>query len=289
MSDVARKEYAHVVVIEPRQGWAKIPWRELLEYRDLLFLLVRRDFVAQYKQTILGPLWFVIQPLLTTLVFTVIFGKVAKIPTDGVPPMLFYLCGMLSWGYFAGCLGGTSSTFVANAGIFGKVYFPRLIVPLSVVVSRLVAFIIQLGTFLMFLFYFKFFTLSGSSLHPGVGVLLLPPLILLSAMIGLGVGLWISALTAKYRDLAFLSGFLVQLWMYATPVIYPVSAIPERWRTLLALNPMTGIVDAYRCIFLGTGEVNIQFLVVSAITSLIVLASGILVFEKTERTFIDTV
>jgi len=282
-----REEY--IVVVESHKGWVKVPWRELFEYRDLLFLLVRRDFVAQFKQTVLGPLWFVIQPLLTTVVFTIIFGMVAKIPTDGVPPMLFYLCGMLAWGYFAGCLGGTSSTFLSNAGIFGKVYFPRLIVPLSVVVSRLISFAIQLTTFLSFLFYYKFFTPAGATLHANLAILLLPLLLLQSAAIGLGVGLWISALTAKYRDFAFLAGFLTQLWMYATPVIYPISCIPERWRLLLAFNPMAGIVDAYRCAFLGTGSVNWNYLLISAGVGFFILITGLMVFSRTEKTFIDTV
>lgn len=277
------------VVIEPHKGWVKIPWRELLEYRDLLFLLVHRNFVAQYKQTVLGPLWFIIQPLLTTLVFTVIFGMVAKIPTDGVPPMLFYLCGMLAWGYFAGCLGGTSSTFTSNAGIFGKVYFPRLIIPLSVVVSRLYAFSIQLATFLVFLAYYKFFTAASATLKLGPGILIVPLLLLQSAAIGLGVGLWISAMTAKYRDFAFLAGFLTQLWMYATPVIYPISAVPERWQALLILNPMAGVVDAYRCIFLGVGQVNGTMLALSAVISCVILGTGTMAFNKTARTFIDTV
>lgn len=289
MEQSINSENSYEVVIEPHKGWVRIPWRDLIEYRDLLFLLVRRDFVAQYKQTVLGPFWFVIQPLLTTIVFTVIFGMVAKIPTDGIPPMLFYLCGMLAWGYFAGCLGGTSGTFTSNAAIFGKVYFPRLIIPLSVIVSRLISFAVQLVTFLAFLVYFKFFTAAGAALHPGAGVLLLPWLLVQSAAIGLGVGLWISALTAKYRDFAFLAGFLTQLWMYATPVIYPISTIPERWRFVLALNPMAGVVDAYRCVFFGNGSVNIPFLLISALIAGILLITGILAFSKTERTFIDTV
>lgn len=282
-----KQEY--VVVIEPHTGWVRVPWRELVEYSDLLFLLVRRDFVAQYKQTVLGPLWFVIQPLLTTAVFTVIFGIVAKIPTDGVPPMLFYLCGMLGWGYFAGCLGGTSGTFVNNASIFGKVYFPRLIIPLSVIVSRLISFGVQLVTFLAFYLYFRYFTNGGAGLHVSPAIAVLPLLMLQTAAIGLGVGLWISSLTAKYRDFAFLSGFLIQLWMYATPVIYPISCIPERLRILLVINPMAAIVDAYRCVFLGTGMIDWFYLLLSGVMGLIILISGVMVFSKTEKTFIDTV
>jgi lipopolysaccharide transport system permease protein len=278
------------LVIQPSKGLLRIDWHGMLHYRDLLFLLVRRDFLAQYKQTILGPLWFIIQPLLTTLVFTIIFGFVAKIPTDGVPPMLFYLCGMSVWSYFAACLGTTASTFIANAGIFGKVYFPRLIVPLSVVVSRLIAFGIQLGTFLAFLIYFKYFTAGGAHLHPSWGWLMATPaLVLQSAALGLGVGLWISALTTKYRDFAFLATFLTQLWMYASPVVYPISQVPERWMWLAALNPMTGIIEAYRKAFLGVGVVSPHLLGMSVCITLLVLLTGLILFSRAEKTFVDTV
>jgi len=278
------------LIIEPSRGLLRIDWHGMLHYRDLLFLLVRRDFLAQYKQTILGPLWFIIQPLLTTLVFTMIFGYVAKIPTDGVPPMLFYLCGMSVWSYFAACLGSTANTFIANSGIFGKVYFPRLIVPLSVVVSRLIAFGIQLGTFLAFLIYFKYFTAAGPVLHPSWGWLMATPaLVLQSAALGLGVGLWISALTTKYRDFAFLATFLTQLWMYASPVVYPISQVPERWMWLAALNPMTGIIEAYRKAFLGVGVVSPHLISMSVCITALVLLTGLIMFSRAEKTFVDTV
>ena len=277
------------LVIEPNQPWFNVRWRELFHYRDLLFLLVRRDFVSQYKQTVLGPLWFIIQPLLTTIVFTVIFGQVARISTDGMPPLLFYLCGMLAWNYFAGCLAATSVTFVANSAIFGKVYFPRLIVPLSVVISRLIAFGIQLATFVVFLLYFKYFTPSGALVRPNGFILLLPLLLLQSAVIGLGVGLWMSALTAKYRDFSFLSAFMTQLWMYASPVIYPLSALPERWKWVATVNPMAGVVESYRYAFLGAGTVEPKYLVVSALMGVLLLGTGLLMFNRAERTFIDTV
>lgn len=276
-------------IIEPTSSWFHVPWREIVRYRDLLFLLVRRDFVAQYKQTILGPLWFVIQPLLTTVVFTVIFSKVAKIPTDQLPPMLFYLCGMLGWNYFARCMGGTSSTFVGNAGLFGKVYFPRLVVPLAVVLSQLMSFAIQLVTFLCFWLWFKFLTASGSSFALTSYLFALPLLLLQTAAIGLGVGLWMSSLTAKYRDFGHLAGFLTQLWMYATPVVYPLSAVPERWRWVASLNPMTGIIEAYRYAFLGAGTVEPVYLAASVGTTVVVLFTGIVFFSRVERTFIDTV
>lgn len=278
---------AYEIIIQPNRSWFHIDWREFLHYRDLLFLLVRRDFVSKYKQTILGPAWYIIQPLLMTLVFTIIFGKVAKIPTDGLPPALFYLCGLLAWRYFADCLTTTSTSFISNANLFGKVYFPRLIVPLSVVISNLFAFAIQLVTFLGFFFYFKYFTPAGLTIRPNLFILALPLILLQTAAISLGIGLWMSALTAKYRDFQFLMGFLVQLWMYATPVIYPMSIIPEKWKVLLALNPMAPIVESFRYAFLGTGDKN--YLLISGIVTIFVLLTGILIFNKTERTFIDTV
>ena len=277
------------LIIQPSRGLLRIDWHGMLHYRDLLFLLVRRDFVAQYKQTILGPLWFIIQPLLTTLVFTVIFGKVARIPTDGIPPMLFYLCGMCVWSYFAGCFGAISNTFITNANLFGKVYFPRIILPLSVVVSRLIAFSIQLLTFLAFLVYFIFFTKAGAVVHVTGWVWTVPLLLLVSAALGLGVGLWISALTTKYRDLVHLATFLTQLWMYATPVVYPISQVPENWQWLAALNPMTGIVEAFRKAFLGAGEASPYLLGMSICMTLLLLLTGVILFSRAEKTFVDTV
>jgi lipopolysaccharide transport system permease protein len=276
-------------IIEASSSWFRIPWRELVQFRDLLFLLVRRDFVSRYKQTILGPAWFVIQPLLTTIVFTVIFGKVAKIPTDGLPQMLFYLCGLVGWSYFSQCMQGTSTTFVSNAGLFGKVYFPRLVVPLSVVIANLMAFAIQLATFLCFWVYFKFFTSVGASFHMTSYLFALPALLLQTAAVGLGVGLWMSALTAKYRDFVHLSSFLTQLWLYATPVAYPLSRVPMKWRWIWSLNPMTGIVESYKLAFLGVGTVNWHYLAISVGTTVVLLVTGLFIFSKTERSFIDTV
>jgi lipopolysaccharide transport system permease protein len=280
---------AYELVIQPSGKWLRVPWRDLAQYRDLLFLMVRRDFVAKYKQTILGPLWFVIQPLLMTLIFTVVFGKVAKIPTDKLPPMLFYLCGELAWTYFAECLRGTSTVFVTNANLFGKVYFPRLVVPLSVVLSNLIAFAIQLATFLCFWFFFKFFTAAGALFGPSAMLLAIPALLLETAAMGLAVGLWMSALTAKYRDFMHLSQFITQLWFYATPVVYPLSEIPAKWQWVSALNPMSVVVETYRLAFLGAGTVRPLYLLISAAATLLLLLSGVLVFSRTERTFIDTV
>ena len=282
-------ESDYCVVIEPNRSWFRLPWRDLLHYRDLWLLMVRRDFVAKYKQTVLGPLWFIIQPLLTTVMFTVVFGRIAKIPTDGLPPMLFYLCGTLAWGYFAQCVNGNSKIFVSNARLFGKVYFPRLIVPLATVTSGLFSFVIQLGTFLGFWIFFKFFTESGSHFSFTPYLFALPLLLLQSAATGLGVGLWMSSLTAKYRDFSHLTGFLTQLWMYATPIVYPLSEVPERWRWVVRINPMTGIVETYRYAFLGAGSMDLPTMLSSGLLTVFVLVSGVLLFARTERTFIDTV
>lgn len=276
-------------IIEKSRSWFRIPWREIVDYRDLLFLLVRRDFVSKYKQTILGPAWFVLQPLMMSVIFTVVFAKIAKIPTDGLPPLLFNLCGLLGWGYFAQCVSGTSQTFVSNASLFGKVYFPRLVVPLSVVISNLLAFLIQLITFLGFWIYFKFFTKAADDFHITWLLALLPLLLLQSAMIGLGVGLWISSLSAKYRDFAHVSAFLTQLWFYVTPVVIPLSQVPERFRWASSLNPMTGTVESYKYAFLGAGTVDPKYLAISAATTVLILVTGLILFSRTERTFIDTV
>ncbi len=281
---------SYELIIQPTTGWLRINWRELLHYSDLMWLLVRRDFVAKYKQTILGPLWFVIQPLLTTLVFTVIFDRVAGISTDELPPMLFYLCGMLGWQYFADCISGTSATFVQNQGIFGKVYFPRLVVPVSVVISKLLSLAIQFGTFTAFWIYFNYFTAAGAEITGSIWkVILLLPVIIQQAALGLAVGLWLSSLTAKYRDFMHLTGFLTQLWMYATPVVYPLSLIPDRWRWASVLNPMTQIVEIYRRLLLGQGTVEWHYVLISVAVTAALLLSGMVLFTRTEKNFIDTV
>ena len=276
------------IVLRPDAGWRSLELAGIWQYRDLLSLLVWRDFVSKYKQTILGPLWFVIQPLCMTLVFTVIFGKVAGLSTDGLPPVLFYLCGQLGWNYFAQNFSSNSSTFVANAGLFGKVYFPRLIVPLAALVSNLFAFTIQVATFVVFYSYFKFVRGAG-----GFGmdwhVILLPLLVLQTAVLSLGVGLVMSSLTAKYRDLTHLSGLLIQVWMYATPVIYPLSEFPLEWRWVAALNPMTPIVEAFRLLLLGVGTVEPFHVVCSIVTTAVVTIAGLMLFSRFERTFVDIV
>ena len=273
-------------VIGPVSGWFDFSLKELWRYRDLIALFVRRDFVAVYKQTILGPLWFLIQPLFSTLVFTVVFGRIAKIPTDGLPPMLFYMAGIVSWNYFASCLTRTSDTFIANAGIFGKVYFPRLTVPVSVVIVNLITFAIQFLLFLCFLIYFY---LQGTAIHASLWILLTPLLLLQMGVLGLGMGILISSLTTKYRDLTFVVGFGSQLWMYATPIVYPMSQIPEHWQWLYALNPMASIIETFRYAFLGSGSVNLRHLTISAGMTLLIFFAGIVLFSRIEKTFMDTV
>jgi lipopolysaccharide transport system permease protein len=277
------------IVIRPTRGWFDLNLADVWRYRDLLFLLVHRDFVAKYKQTILGPAWFILQPLLTTVVFSIIFGVVAKIPTDGLPPILFYLAGLLGWNYFAQNFQSTSGTLVANAGIYGKAYFPRLIIPLSAVISNFFAFALQLATLLAVWIYFKLFTDAGGQFGFSIGIVWFPLLLVQVVALSLGVGLWLSALTAKYRDLAFLSGFIIQIWMYATPVIYPLSQIPETWRWIAVLNPMTMPVEAIKLMFLSQGTVVGAYVPLSVSIAVLLLLSGVLVFNKVEKTFIDTV
>jgi lipopolysaccharide transport system permease protein len=273
-------------IIRPRNGWFDIHPGELWKYRDLIGLFVWRDFVSIYKQTILGPLWYIIQPLLTTVVFTVIFGYVAKLSTDGLPPFLFYLSGVIAWRYFADCLNNTANTFVGNAHIFGKVYFPRLTVPVSVVISNLIGFGIQL---LLFMAFFVYYWKSSTVIHPQPALLLLPILVIQMAALGLGFGIIVSSMTTRYRDLTHLVGFGVQLWMFATPVVYPASSLPDKWRFILILNPMAPVVEAFRYAFLGTGSINLQCWLISLAITVCILFAGIVLFSRVEKSFMDTV
>ncbi len=274
------------LVIGPKRGWFDLKLKDIWIYRDLVFHFVKRDFVTFYKQTILGPLWYIIQPLLTTLVFTVIFGKVARISTDGVPRFIFYLSGTVAWGYFSNCLKETSDTFISNSNIFGKVYFPRLSVPLSVVIINLVKFGIQ---FLLFLGFFVYYYFGKVPIKPNLFILLLPVLLLQMAILGLGTGILISSMTTKYRDMKFLVGFGIQLWMYATPVVYPVSVVPEKFRFFYMLNPVASIVQTFRHAFLGTGMVNGIDILISWVVTMLLLLSGIILFNRVDKTFMDTV
>lgn len=274
------------LVIRPKSGWFDLHLTDLWRYRDLVTMFVRRDFVSLYKQTVLGPLWFLIQPLLTTITFTVIFGNIAQLSTDGLPKILFYMSGITAWNYFSDCLMKTSDTFSANAGIFGKVYFPRLAVPVSIIISNLIKFGIQLGLFLAFYFYFL---AIGADIRPTPALLLLPVLLLLMAGLGLGAGIIVSSMTTRYRDLRYLVQFGTQLLMYSTPVIFPLSSIPEQYRWIMILNPMTAIIETFRYAFLGTGTISWGMLGYSATVTVIVLALGILLFNRVEKTFMDTV
>ena len=274
------------LVIEPQHSLLDLNLKDVWRYRDLLWLLVKRDFVSFYKQTILGPLWFFIQPLFTTLIFTFVFGNLAGLSTDGLPQPLFYMAGITAWNYFADCLTKTSTVFKDNANIFGKVYFPRLIMPLSIVVSNLVRFGVQMLLFFLMLAYYAY---TGGSFTPNAYVLLFPVLVLLMALLGLGLGLIITAMTTKYRDLAFLITFGVQLMMYGTTVIYPLSAAPAKYRALIELNPMTGIIEAFRYGFLGQGEFTVSSFGYSVAFTLLALLLGVVIFNKTEKTFVDTV
>jgi lipopolysaccharide transport system permease protein len=274
------------MVIRPQRAWWDLRLGDLWRYRDLIRLLVWRDFVSQYKQTILGPLWYVINPILSSVIFTVIFGNVAKLSTDGLPPFLFYMAGNTIWTYFAICLASTANTFTANAGIFGKVYFPRLAIPISTVISNLISFALRFAVFLGFLLYFYF---SGAEVRLTWWAAFLPALLAIMAGSGLGLGIIVSSLTTKYRDLQQLVVFGVQLLMYATPVIYPLSTVPDSWRWLLLLNPLTPLVEVFRLGFLGVSSVEPFSLLYSFVFMLVTLLVGVLIFNRVENTFMDTV
>jgi lipopolysaccharide transport system permease protein len=274
------------LILRPQRSWWDLRLGQLWRYRDLIWLFVWRDFVAYYKQTILGPLWYLIQPILTTVVFTVIFGNIAKLSTDSLPPFLFYLAGNTVWSYFSTCLTNTSNTFTNNTAIFGKVYFPRLCIPISVIISSIISFGIRMGVFLAFLAYFL---LTGSAIHPTWWILFLPVLLLIMAGMGLGLGVIVSSLTTKYRDLQQLVSFGVQLLMYASPVIYPLSSAQGVWRWLILANPMTPVIEIFRLAFLGVSTLDPIYLLYSAGFTLLVFPLGVLIFNHVEATFMDTV
>jgi len=274
------------LVIKGHTSLFDLKFNDLWRYRDLLLMFVKRDFVSFYKQTVLGPLWFFIQPIFTTIVFTFVFGNLAGISTDGLPQYLFYLSGITAWNYFSDCLNKTSTVFRDNANIFGKVYFPRLIMPLSIVVSNLVRFGVQL---LLLLCSMAYFAVQGANFEVTYAIVFFPILVLMMALLGLGCGLIITAMTTKYRDLTFLVTFGVQLLMYGTTVIYPLSAAPEKYKRIIELNPMTGIIEAFRYAFLGKGEFTVWSVGYSAIFALIVMFVGIVIFNKTEKNFVDTI
>ncbi len=274
------------MVIQPKTGWFDIDIKELWRYRDLIGMFVKRDFVTFYKQTILGPLWYIIQPLFTTVVFTIIFGRVAKISTDGLPPFLFYMAGNVIWGYFAATLNATSGTFNTNAAIFGKVYFPRLTVPLATVIVNFLQFFIQ---FFLFLGFYLYFFIKGATIVPTIWIIGLPVLLLQMALLSFGLGILLSSLTTKYKDLKFAMGFLVQLWMYCTPIVYPLSQIPEWLLPYYVLNPMVAIVEIFRYGFFGTSAITLSHICISWSVTLLLVFFGILLFSRIEKTFMDTV
>lgn len=276
-------------VIQPREKLLSVNLHELWDYRDLCMLFVKRNITTQYKQTVLGPLWYIIQPMITVVMYMVVFGGIAQISTDGLPQPLFYLSGICLWQYFNDCLTKTSSTFTANAGIFGKVYFPRLVVPLSTVISNLLRFGIQFGLFMVVYAIYQIWIIPGQ-IHTNWYALLLPVLILMLAGLALGFGILFSSMTTKYRDMQLLLDFFIRLWMYATPVIYPLSTITnEKLRFIMSLNPLTGIVEAFKYGMLGQGEFSWGLLAYSFVFMLVLLAVGIVIFNRVQKTFMDTV
>ncbi|AHM59917.1 ABC transporter [Flammeovirgaceae bacterium 311] len=272
--------------IQPSTSLFDLQLKEVWQYRDLLQMFVKRDFVATFKQTILGPIWFFIQPVFTTIIFTFVFSNVAGITTEGIPPALFYLAGIIGWNYFSTCLTDTSTTFTKNANIFGKVYFPRFITPLSVVISNLLKFGVQ---FLLFLLLLGYYYVQGADIRPNLYILLVPYLVALMALMGLGGGMIISSMTTKYRDLQFLVAFGVQLAMYASPVIYPISSLPEKYKLIILANPVSGIIETFRFAFISQGTFSWGYIGYSTAFTVVIFFLGLIIFNKVQRTFMDTV
>jgi lipopolysaccharide transport system permease protein len=288
MSQLKSKEW--LFEISPKKSAFEINFKELWHYRDLLMLFVKRDIVTFYKQTVLGPIWFIIQPLLTSVIQFIIFSKIADIPSDGVPYFLFVLAGNILWFYFSDCLKAVSETFTANQNIFGKVYFPRIIMPIKVVVSNLVKFGIQFSFFIIVLIYYIY---KDYNIYPSLLILITPVLLIITAMLAMGVGMLISSLTVKYRDLNFVITFGISLFMYITPIVYPTSLVLDKinpkYHILVYLNPLTGILDFFKYAFLGSGSINLSYLLYSLFFGLVVLFLGVLVFNRTEKSFIDVI
>ncbi len=274
------------IILEPKRRLLDVNLKALWRYRDLLFLFVKRDIIIIYKQTILGPLWFFIQPIMTTIIYIFVFGNIANLPTDGLPQPIFYLSGIIMWNYFSECFLRTSDTFTQNAGVFGKVYFPRLITPISLLISNVLKFLIQFALFFSFCIYYWS---TGLAVNIQAEIILFPILVLLLALTGVGFGLIFSSLTTKYKDLKFLIAFGVQLIMYATPVIYPMSTLPSNIQSILWWNPLTHIIEAFKYAFLGAGTFDPFGLLYSLLFACTVLFFGIVIFNKTEKSFMDTV
>jgi lipopolysaccharide transport system permease protein len=286
--DMEAIEDKYEVRIRANAKWLDFPAREIFEFRDVLFLLVQRDFLLKYKQTVLGPLWFVLQPFLTTLVFTVIFNRVAQLPTDGLPPILFYLSGLTIWSYLSTNVNGTSNIFGGYAYLFEKVYFPRLIAPLASTCSNAMAMMVQFVSLIGFIVFFK---LTGGNFAPryGEAIFIVPLLMLQTALLSLGLGLFFSACTAKYRDLTHLIAFLLQIWMYVTPIVYPASRISREYHWIILINPAAPIIENFRGVMLGVSTITRQETLISMAITGVILIAGLLVFRRTERTFVDSI
>ena len=274
-------------IIQADTPWWRINFREIWEYRDLIGIMVRRDLTSAYKQSVLGPAWFVLQPLMTTLVFTVVFGNIARIGTDGVPPILFYMSGMLTWNFFAACMNSISGTLTGNVGLFGKVYFPRLSVPVVKVAVTSATTALNFVMFLAFWSYYRFFT--DATLAPAWQMLILIPILAYAAVLGMGMGLLLSSMTIKYRDINFFMPFFAQLWMYASPIIYPASAVPDRWRWVITYNPMSWAVEATRQCLAGRGTFGPEQMLAGTVSALVLLLAGLFAFNRVQRTFVDIV
>jgi lipopolysaccharide transport system permease protein len=276
-----------ILIITPHQKLWSVDFKEIWRYRDLIALFVHRNIVVQYKQTILGPLWYIIQPVLTVIMNMVVFGGIAKMSTDGIPQPLFYMAGNVCWFYFSDCLNQTSSTFTTNQSMFGKVYFPRMVVPIATVLSNLLRFGIQL---LLFTAIYLYFAIRGADVTPHWQLALLPVFIIMIAGLGLGFGILVSSMTTKYRDLTVLFSFIVSLWMYGTPIVYPISMVTnETLRTIILLNPMTSIIEAFKYASLGQGYFSWLALGYSFVFMCVLLLFGVVVFNKVQRSFMDTV
>lgn len=280
------KQYWDIILV-PEKKWFDLKLKEVYRYRDLLMLFVKRDIISFYKQTILGPIWYFIQPIFTTIIYTFVFGNLAGVSTSGIPKPLFYLAGITAWNYFADCLIKTSTTFKDNASIFGKVYFPRIISPLSIVISNLLKYSIQMILFFLLLIYYKFFT--NTDIEISFYILLYPIFVILMGLQGLGLGMLVTSMTIKYRDLAYLLNFGVQLMVYTTTVIYPLSSLKGKTYLIVALNPITYIIEGIKRCLLGTGVLNLNTFTYSIIVTVIIFACGILTFNKVEKSFIDTI
>ena len=274
------------MVITPHRSWFNLDLMGLWHYRDLIQLFVRRDLVSQYKQTVLGPLYFAITPIIGTLINTLIFGKIAKLSTDGIPQFLFYMSGNLFWGYFSICLGAGKSVFSSNVALFSQVYFPRLSVPISQNISAFIKLTIQFGIFAIFFIYFFF---QGDVSQPSLGIILVPILLFQCSLLGLGAGILMSSFTTKYRDLNFIYRFITSFWMYASPVVYPLSVIPEKWRYAISFNPMVGIIETARQIIFGSSSLESVYILNGLVSTVIMLFFGLVIFNRVEKTFLDTI